>query len=1620
MKKERNALQEKVFPKIRELCEQHGARLQVIDLRWGVSEEASLDQQTVKICIDEIKRCQNTTPRPNFIVLLGDRYGWRPLPAEIPVKEFDMIIKDQSIKNKDHKRHLDILKKWYKMDKNAIPAVYCLLPREGQFRKYKIWQKIEQDLSNILRESISRLSFSIDQRIKYEDSATEQEIIQGVINVKDANEHVFCFFRRLEGLRESPSARDFLDINESGKVDHDAHDRLQKLKDELHALLPKTIFEYSAFWNGRCPTSDHISILCKDVEHHLSNIIKKQIDQVETTDPLNEEIASHDLFAKERTKSFAGRKGHSKAINNYVNTLSRHLSEHPLVIYGKSGSGKSALMAYSIDEIRNKFHDVKVVSRFIGSTPESVNGQALLTSLCREISRTYGLDEATIPSEYKKLVEDFTNRLGRVPAEKPLVLFLDALDQLSDADNARNLIWLPSRLPANVGLIVSALDSTDSNVSAADSIDSNVDCLPILKRKTVKRRLLKLESMSLEEGSKLLDMWLKEDAGRILQPHQRKEVLDKFSMPQNGMPLYLRIAFEEARQWKSYSKRIKLNPDIPGLILQLFDRLSANANHGRALVSRSIEYLVSSKNGLTEDELLGLLSENKNVISEFKRRSSKSPSIKKKLPVVIWSRLYFDLKPYLIQRRADETLLLSFFHRQFMEIVKTKYLVGKRKIDAHRDLSSYFGKQIQGNNGLTIFNTRQLSELPFQLRKAKMWKKLEDTLCNLQFIYSKCGAGMVYDLIMDYNASMEPGNLPHRNLKNVQSFARFIRTQSHVIAKNPKLMFQQAFNEPDNTAPAQAARRLLENNPDSYTFLRWNNKEQIQSPCLFTLNSHTKYVNNCDVSPDGKNIVSASSDGTLKIWKTDNGKETFSIEGHKTKEGQILSISDCRFSKESPKGTRILSADRFGRLVLWDSVTLNKITPFFGNKSVESDCSFSFDGNYIVTAGKGREKKGIVSVYDGRSGKLLFELKGHKFPVKGSGFSPDGSKIVSGDTGGQVILWDVKTRQIISKIKNAHSKSVWKCIFFKDKKLIVSASEDGKIKMWDSETLKPLNGFKGHKEPIWACSVSPDGKLIASGSFDKTLKIWDIKKGCELATLEGHEDQIWDCAFFPDGKRIVSASWDTTLKIWDISQIIQRREAIHEREHKGKLLDQPVEYPNKDKNKPNADNKTHPSSEIDEGGLTGPILCSAISPDNRIIVSGSWDGWIRRFEINTGTELNPLHIHKGYITALSFSPNGKSLLVGDDTGKLKLFDTNTWAEGLQFHKTHTDQVTACSFSADGEQILSSARDKTVKIWKLSAGGTKFESDNIIAGADAIESCAISPDASIIAMGTDTGKLRLWDTHAMKEKKSFFAHKASVLWCTFSPTQNQLLSASMDGTLKLWDLDGNFDKPISSFNEHTDAVQTGYFCKDGNNIVSASWDRTLKVWHIPTEKVDSFNAKSSLTLQGHTNELQDGRFSPDCQRVVSASMDGTMRLWDVKNGSQIALLIAPPNRVQNLEFSPKEGKSILTCSHNRSLKLWNTEDGEELMTLHGHTNDIQACIFSPDGKQILSASSDQTLRLWDTESGHFLDSLEGHKGPVQSCDFSKDGKWIVSASWDRTIKLWDAKNPYRDVYYRRAF
>ena len=145
---ERNALQREVFPALSKLCEAHGARFQAVDLRWGVPDEAVFGQKMMEICLAEVERCQQTGIKPNFLVLLGDRYGTSPLPARIEAQEFETVL--SGIRG-DEARAL--AESWYQRDDNAVPPEYLLKPRTGEFVEKARWEEVEQTLQEVLRQA---------------------------------------------------------------------------------------------------------------------------------------------------------------------------------------------------------------------------------------------------------------------------------------------------------------------------------------------------------------------------------------------------------------------------------------------------------------------------------------------------------------------------------------------------------------------------------------------------------------------------------------------------------------------------------------------------------------------------------------------------------------------------------------------------------------------------------------------------------------------------------------------------------------------------------------------------------------------------------------------------------------------------------------------------------------------------------------------------------------------------------------------------------------------------------------------------------------------------------------------------------------------------------------------------------------------------------------------------------------------------------------------------------------------------------------------------------------------------------------------------------------------------
>ena len=670
MQKERSILQRDAFPRLEKCCEENGAKFQAVDLRWGVNEESQRNQKTLQICFNEIARCQKISPKPNFVILLGEKYGWQPIPEIIPEEEMISIFRMISEDDKT------LISKWYRLDENAVPAEYLLQPRQEDLKEYQSWEKIERQIRSALRIAVDKLSFTSEQKIKYYASATHQEIIRGALNVPEGidspEKHVFAFSRTITGLPRDESAMGFIDLVD-GRLDQNSKDRLDALKSQLKEKLGDDHFyEYKTKWKDGSLTIEEIELkrFNDDVHDKIKAVISEQLANVVDKDEIVHESRLHGEFKTKLTEHFCGRSGILLKLNEYLNNQS---DKRVFAMIGDSGSGKSSVMAELVKEAEESRKNSVIVYRFIGTSSRSSNIISLLQSVCGQIAREYNTTIEALAGEGRDkalydlngLTEILKKSLALATSEKPILLFLDALDQLSDSDNARSLYWLPRELPQNTRMVVSSLPELRSQLSNHYEVD-----LPVLP---------------VEEASEILERWLK-SIKRQLTPVQQKEILEKFRL--TGLPIYLKLAFERAKKWNSYTeqKEYTLQEDVKGIINSFIDLLEDE--HTEDFVRDVICLMLCGRyQGLAENEILEIFAFDKDLWKQFLDRTHKDhqdelvrmkeglENDKKfmKIPIVVWSRLYLDLEPYLTERDADGVPIITFFHRQFNEVLRERY-----------------------------------------------------------------------------------------------------------------------------------------------------------------------------------------------------------------------------------------------------------------------------------------------------------------------------------------------------------------------------------------------------------------------------------------------------------------------------------------------------------------------------------------------------------------------------------------------------------------------------------------------------------------------------------------------------------------------------------------------------------------------------------------------------------------------------------------------------------------------------------------------------------------------------------------------------------------------------------
>ncbi|KAL5512428.1 hypothetical protein ACEPAG_3420 [Sanghuangporus baumii] len=450
--------------------------------------------------------------------------------------------------------------------------------------------------------------------------------------------------------------------------------------------------------------------------------------------------------------------------------------------------------------------------------------------------------------------------------------------------------------------------------------------------------------------------------------------------------------------------------------------------------------------------------------------------------------------------------------------------------------------------------------------------------------------------------------------------------------------------------------------------------------------------NSCQVSffPDGRRLASVSyvRDGGLRIWDVQTGEV---ILGPLHGKDQMHSVAI------SPDGTRVASRHSNGWIVLWDMSVGTELKRFDVDRADVSCVVFSPDGTLLASG----SADGSASIWEIDSGEPTFRtlagIRTESFflrllsqPCHLVSFTPDSKYIVS-SCPTQIRIHEVESGSVAfvfcgSDGEYAFGVRALSCFPCGTRAVVECDSERYSFSVLDLTNGKVVSGpFEGHMGEINSVAITPDGRHIISGSEDGTVRIWDTAAANDgsktfeahrnilnviisddesrIASCSGKSIIIWDTqtgdvvlgpldagdvtcmAFSPDNSRLVSGS--DRISVWDVAT--------------SQLVFSPIE------------------------GHSG-IFCIVISPDGTLIASGQYDGTLKVWEIVTGQDIiEPLDVFTGEVTSLEFSPNGNRLVSGSKNGNITVWNTVTWEVISEFSSEH-GCIYSIRFSPDGTQL----------------------------------------------------------------------------------------------------------------------------------------------------------------------------------------------------------------------------------------------------------------------------------------------------------------------------------------------
>jgi len=1166
--KERNALQNFVFPKLKTICQEKGFGFQPIDLRWGVTTEISEDNQTMQYCLNEVARC-SSEPKPNLFILVGQRYGWGPIPTSIEQVLFENIRSTISTKTidkckeewkkewkkeigseddvKEKKKLLkeyeevnsykfqvnnvqELLSEWYIQDKNDVEQKYYL--KDKHTLPSAVWRFIEKILQKYMREL--EITKTPENYNLFHTSATEQEVRYALESqYKANNDNTLIYMRKFSDDNNE-------ELIEKGDAPEEKlakfHNYLKESNAsllEVDSISTNTYEQLQNEYENEEELPPYLKEFCDKVYNEFKSKILHEIESfTQQKSTLDIELEEQKSFLDSKSKVVLGRDKEIKEIKNFI----QKSNEQYYLLYGESGSGKSSVMAKTISELIDKDDNSlvsghKFIFRFIGTTAHTSSPRDTYEYIYWQIK---GTKEKPNDIEYEdyKFYTQFREALQEYTQNETLTIFIDAVDQFSVYDSLS--IFL-DELPKNVKVVFSTLYNDGRKDEEYTNYFERLSSIITNPKK------LEIQSSKNEE---ILQNWL-EERGRTLTEDQYQLILNS---AKNKTPLYLRLTFIISLEWKSTDNITKeaLGEAPQELIIKYFDNVVDKHYVKRELLELVLGLISASKDGLSESELIDLLSREKEILALYERENSSYPKLTR-FPDFLFSKLYYHIQEVFTEKLIDGEMLINPFHRIVGETIKEEYYE-KSAISLHEKLANYF-LILQDDIKVwdkRYYNVHMLSETPYQLFSAKDSKRLKEILFDLEF------AGSVYDNHKQesFREIMEKAiELDDITENEIYVWESFYREKEHLITKVDEEMwrphqslFQLAYEDGDNSHLSKKADYILEE--EAIDFLWLKNKyrqDKFIRTGLLNVIEEELYIG--DIKSIGNNKIIYTTDHQIKIWdfKKNISRLLDSKEIKKFIDDKIIKfdkiynyyeiIKPEEMSKYTIKGTNYTIKDVYKNIAFVCNYKNSEIG-IYNFQTRMYQCITKHDHVY---GAKFLDEKQIV-YYESFSGKMFFihmdypnsikEMKGHTKDIVGIKKIEEG-KFISFSMDNTIRLWNLNNDT--SKRFIGHTNII-EDVEVINKYQIVSYAKDNTIRLWNLEANVPIN----NSTVIEKIKLLHNKKCIAY-SINKII-VFDIDN-INSRTEKDVPDDIKSIQILPTGN-FLSNVWKGDKKLWKINNNI--------------------------------------------------------------------------------------------------------------------------------------------------------------------------------------------------------------------------------------------------------------------------------------------------------------------------------------------------------------------------------------------------------------------------------------------------------------------------------------------------